>query len=241
MQLLRQAPRLILVHSPLTGPQAWRPAADLLAGDGWDVATPDLTGTVAGGPPYVVRQAEVIARAAAGRPVVLAGHSGAGPLLAVAGAHTGRVRKYVFVDAGLPTPGRNWLQTAPPELAAQLRGMADTQGGLPPWPQWWGEEVMAELVPDPDMRRQFVAGCPRLPLAMFAEVHPPAPGWPDAPGAYLQLSPAYREEADRARDLGWPVAELPGHHLTLLTDPAAVVQALRAEMASLERPDAADG
>ena len=205
------------------------------------MATPDLTGTVAGGPPYVARQAEVIARAAAGRPVVLAGHSGAGPLLAAAGARAGRVRGYVFVDAGLPTPGRNWLQTAPPELAAQLRGMADAHGRLPPWPQWWGEEVMAELVPDPDMRRQFVAGCPRLPLAMFGEVHPPAPGWPDAPGAYLQLSPAYREEADRARNLGWPVAELPGHHLTLLTDPAAVVQALRAELASLGRPDAADG
>jgi hypothetical protein len=64
---------------------------------------------------------------------------------------------------------------------------------------------MAELMGDPDLRRQFAAGCPPLPLAMFGEVHPPAPGWPDA-GAYLQLSHAYQEEADRARELGWPVA-----------------------------------
>jgi hypothetical protein len=40
--------------------------------------------------------------------------------------------------------------------------MADAQGWLPPWPQWWGEEVMTDLVPDPQMRRQFSAGCPRL-------------------------------------------------------------------------------
>jgi hypothetical protein len=91
----------------------------------------------------------------------------------------------------------------PPGLAAQLRKMADAQGWLPPWPQWWGEEALAELIPDPDVRRRFVAGCPRLPLAMFEEVHPPAPRWPDAPAAYLQLSEAYADPAAQARQRGW--------------------------------------
>ena len=139
------------------------------------VGVPDLTGTVAAGPPYCPRQAEVIARSASGGPVILIGHSGAGPLLAAAGALIGQVRGYVFADAGLPAPGQSWMDTVPPGLAAQLREMADAQGWLPPWPQWWGEQALAGLLPDPDVRRRFAAGCPRLPLAMFEEVHPPAP------------------------------------------------------------------
>jgi hypothetical protein len=219
--------RLLLVHSPLTGPQTWDAIAPHLAEPGRPVAIPDLTSTVAAGPPYGERQVELIARGAVGQPAVLVGHSGAGPLLAAAGARLGRVEGYVFVDAGLPSPGRAWTETAPPELADQLREMADANGWLPPWPQWWGEKAMAELVPDPAVRARFAAGCPRLPLAMFEETHPPAPGWPDAPCAYLQLSDAYEAEAARAAGLGWPVARLISHHLAPLTDPAGVAAAVR--------------
>jgi hypothetical protein len=69
------------------------------------VGVPDLTGTLAAGPPYCSRQAEVIASSAAAKPAILIGHSGAGPLLAAAGAIIEQVRGYIFVDAGLPTPG----------------------------------------------------------------------------------------------------------------------------------------
>ena len=175
--------RLLLVHSPLVGPTSWDLVASRLAEPGREVTIPDLTSTVAAGPPWCSRQAELIARAAAGRPAILVGHSGAGPLLAAAGAMIPQVRGYVFVDAGLPIPGQTWMDTAPPELAAQLREMADPDGWLPPWPRWWGDEVLAELLPDPEARRHFTAGCPRLPLAMFEEVHPPVPQWP-LPAAY---------------------------------------------------------
>ena len=221
------APRLLLVHSPLVGRESWELVAADLAGHGREVAVPDLTGTVAAGPPYCAAQAKVIAREAAGQPVILIGHSGAGPLLAAAGELIDDVRGYVFVDAGLPAPGQAWMETVPPELAAQLREMADPEGWLPPWSRWWGDEALAGLLPDPDTRRRFAAGCPRLPLAMFQEVHPPAPRWPAAPGAYLRLSEAYEDEAARARELGWPVAELISHHLALLTDPGPVAASLR--------------
>lgn len=216
--------RLVLVHSPLVGPDSWRPAAGVLAGRGYDIAIPDLTGTVAAGPPYCSRQAGAIAAGASGSPgpVVLIGHSGAGPLLAYAAGRVAGVRGFIFVDAGLPVPGQSWMDTIPAELAAQLRGMSDSEGWLPPWPQWWGEDELAELLPDAEARRRFAAGCPRLPLAMFQEVHPPLPGWPPAPGAYLLLSEAYQQEAERARGLGWPVSKLASHHLGLLTDPGCV-------------------
>jgi len=173
--------RLLLVHSPLVGRATWDLVAAGLAGRGYRVGVPDLAGTVAAGPPYCSRQAEVIASSASAKPLILIGHSRAGPVLAAAGALIEQVRGYIFVDAGLPTPGQNWMDTVPPDLAAQLREMADAQGWLPPWPQWWGEEALAGLIPDPEVRRHFAAGCPRLPLAMFEEVHPPVPQWPDAP------------------------------------------------------------
>jgi hypothetical protein len=221
------AARLVLVHSPLVGCAAWELVAADLAGSGYEVGVPDLTGTVTVGPPYCLRQARQIARSASGRPAILIGHSGAGPLLAAAGAIVGQVRGYIFVDAGLPMPGRAWMETVPPDLAAQVRGMADAEGWLPPWPQWWGDEALAELVPDPVVRQHFAAGCPRLPLAMFGEIHPLAPRWPDAPAAYLQLSEAYQDQAVRARELGWPVIEQMSHHLALLTEPGRVAGSLR--------------
>lgn len=128
--------RLLLVHSPLAGPATWDLVAAGLAGRGCLVGVPDLTGTAAAGPPYCSRQAEAAASSGPATPAILIGHSGAGPLLAAAGAIIEQARGYIFVDAGLPTPGQSWMETVPPGLAAQLREMADARGWLPPWPQW---------------------------------------------------------------------------------------------------------
>jgi pimeloyl-ACP methyl ester carboxylesterase len=220
--------RLLLVHSPLVGCGIWEPVARDLAGDGYGVTVPDLAGAVAAGPPYHLRQAQVIADSAAGQPAVLIGYSRAGPLLAAAGTMLGEgIRGYVFVDARLPAPGRSWMETVQPGLAARLREMAGPRGWLPPWPQWWDEEELAGFLPDPEVRRSFAAGCPRLPLAMVEEAYPPAPEWPDAPCGYLQLSGAYEDEAARARGLGWPVRQQLSHHLALLTEPGQVARELR--------------
>lgn len=221
-------PRLLLVHSPLVGCGTWEPIAEVLAGDGYAVTVPDLGGMVTGRPPYHSRQAQVISHSAGGQPAVLIGHSGAGPLLATAGMMLGeQARGHIFVDAGLPTPRRSWMETAPPDLAAQLRGMADSQGWLPPWSRWWGEEELAALLPDPVLRQRFAAGCPRLPLALFEEAHPLIPGWPNAPGGYLQLSEAYDGEAATAGELGWPVRKQLSHHLGLLTAPGQIASEIR--------------
>jgi pimeloyl-ACP methyl ester carboxylesterase len=228
--------KLLLVHSPLVGCASWEPVAADLAGRGYEVGVPDLSGAVAAGPPYHLRQAQVIADSAAGGPPILIGHSRAGPLLATAGTMLGDgVGGYVFVDARLPGPGRSWMETVQADLAARLRDMADPRGWLPPWPQWWGEEELAALLPDPAVRQHFAAGCPQLPMAMFEEIHPPAPGWPDAPGGYLQLSEAYAGEAARARELGWPVARQMSHHLALLTEPGLVAGSVHELVGQLRR------
>ena len=231
--------RLLLVHSPLVGCGTWAPVARDLAGDGYAVIVPDLAGAVAAGPPHHLRQARVIASCAAGQPVILIGHSRAGPLLPTAGAMLGEaVQGYVFVDARLPAPGRSWMETLTPGLAARLREMAGPQGLLPPWPRLWGEEEVAAVLPDPVVRQHFADGCRRLPLAMLDEVHPLAPGWPDAPTGYLQLSEAYEGEAARARELGWPVRQMLSHHLALLTDPGRVAREVGELIGAIQQPTA---
>ncbi|MHC6177584.1 alpha/beta fold hydrolase [Glutamicibacter sp. X7] len=208
----------LLVHSPLVGPATWDALAADLRADGHRVTIPDLRNTLEGGPPYCARQVAAAAAAADHERPVLVGHSGAGPLLPAIGSALGSVAGYVFVDAGLPTPGRSWADEAPPELVRQLRNMA-TEGWLPRWSRWWDSETLAQLVPDAELRARFDADCPRLPMAMFEESRPVVPGWPDAPCAYLQLSEAYREQAERGATLGWPVTTLASDHLALLTDP----------------------
>jgi hypothetical protein len=213
------------VHSPLVGPVTWDTLAPAIRALGHEVVVPDLTKMLASGPPYVARQVSAVAEAVAGRRTVLVGHSGAGPLLPAMGGALAAVDGYVLLDAGLPTPGRSWLDNAPADFAEHLLRLA-TDGWLPPWADWWGAEALAELLPDADLRTRFIAGCPRVPVAMLEEVRPAAAFWEASPCGYLRLSDGYRDEAERARALGWPVAEVTGHHLSMLTDPDAVAGAL---------------
>lgn len=218
--------QLMLVHSPLVGPATWQTLAPALRQRGHHVVVADLTPTLAAGPPFAPRQIDLIAQAAGRRPTVLVGHSGAGPLLGAAGERSGGiVEGYVFVDAGLPTPGRSWFEVVPPELATAVREMAQ-DGWLPPWSEWWSPDELAELVPDPELRERFAAACPRLPVAMFEEPLPPSPLWAGRRAAYLRLSDAYREASDQALDLGWPVRDLDGHHLSVLSQPDRVIDPL---------------
>ena len=49
------------------------------------------------------------------------------------------------------------------------------------------------------------------------------------------LSEAYRRPTERAKSLGWPVTELAGNHLAVLTDPELVVGNLLDLVRQLER------
>lgn len=220
--------RIVLVHSPLVGPSSWEPVASLLEEAGEEVRIPSLRATLEVGPPYFSPQVEIVAAALdAGTPATLAGHSGAGPLLLAAGTMAGSASRYLFVDAALPHPGRAWTETVSPELAGTVRRLAGRDGFLPSWATWWGEETMARLLPDRAVRERFVAGCPRLPLAMFEEAHRHgAKARPDTPAAYLRLSEAYDEEAAHCEAMGWPVERHEADHLALLNEPSMVAEAI---------------
>jgi pimeloyl-ACP methyl ester carboxylesterase len=229
------SPTLLFVHSPVVGPSTWTYTAEILQDKGFRCVVPDLTGVAASGPPYY----PALAQAAAATvdcgtgPVVVIGHSAAGVLLpAIAEAIGDRVRGAVFVDATLPQPGRSWLDTAPPPLAAQLRGLA-AGGLLPPWHEWFPPEALEELVPDPDRRQRLIDEIPRLPLAYFDEPAPPARFAPPVACALLRLGAPFDRAADKAERLGWWVARRDWDHLRMLTAPDAVADLIASAISAL--------
>lgn len=233
-------PRLILLHSPLLGPQSWRPTAAELARRGRSMLTPRLPPLleVTGGFYADLAAAAAAAIAAEGEePAILALHSAAGELApSIAAALGAALAGVIFVDAILPHPGRSWLDTAPAALREQLTAGAQ-QGLLPAWDGWWPPGALEKLAPDADLRAALIAELEPLPLAYFEEVAPEITF--DAPCAYLQLSGAYEEEGRRAVRLGWPVVRLPATHLAPATQPRAVATALETLTDRLcERADA---
>lgn len=214
----------VLVHAPALGPASWQPVADELAAAGRQVAVPSLTGLTDGGPPYAPRLAGQCAAqvAAAGRPVVLVVHSGAG-------AFAGRLapalsaRSVIFADAGLPAPAGP-TPVVDAAFLPYLRGIA-RDGIVPPWPEWFPEADPAELFPGDAARAAVLADARPLPLAFFEEAVPAA-GRPLPGPRYLLFSAGYQPAAAEARRRGWPVAERPGSHLHLLVRPAEVAAAI---------------
>lgn len=227
---------LVLVHSPLTGPEAWGRLPEVLRARGHEVAVVAVHDDDR--PPYasrfVARAALQLRTSAGSRPTVLVGHSGAGKLLPLVGAARRAARApvagYVFLDAGLPA-------ARPASRADLLRseGMDDADefvaglaaGGT--FPNWTDDDLR-ELVPDDELRAALVGSLRPRGHDFFAEPLPVAPDWPDAPCGLLRLSPAYDASARQARQRGWPVLDgpddRPGGHFAALVDPTSVADDL---------------
>ena len=219
------APRFVLLQSPLVGPLTWQGVAEELRSRGHAADTPawPRLSEIEGG--YYDALADSVAeelRRLDG-PLILVAHSGAGGLAGVLETRTPNVRGLILVDAIQPHPGRSWFDTAPAELAAQLRAGA-VMGSLPPWDQWWPPGALEKLVPEAAVREALIAELEPLPLAYFEEIAPLAAN--EVATAYLQLSGAYDNESQAAARYGWPLVRLPLHHLGMLTHPQAVAAAL---------------
>lgn len=213
-----------LFHSPLVGPSTWRWVAVQLDAAGHDVVVPDLRGAAATGDPAVL-----ITRAAAAVPEewpepLLVAHSGFGSLLpSVAEQVGGQNPRIMFVDAVLPpcqgtvTPSADFLE--------QLKVLA-IDGVLPRWSTWWGDGAMAALVPDPERRVELGAEMPEVPLAFFESTYELPSGWCETEGWYVLLSESYRDDAERARAMGWPTIERPGGHLDIVNDAGGIAETI---------------
>ena len=224
------AAALVLVHSPLVGPATWRPTADVLRARGHHVCLPALTPAIEAARPWWRTAAdEVVAAAAADlasdRPVVVAGHSAAGPRIpAIASALEGAgyaVVANLLVDAGMPFADRVPSAALPAEFVEHLDAIERSDGLLPPWPEWWPAELLEGIVPDAELRAEVVAECVPTPRALYDEPVPVPGRWPGAaPCAYLSFT--YEDDAREAERRGWFVGRADGHHLQPVVDPQGV-------------------
>jgi hypothetical protein len=210
-------PVLCLLPSPLLGPAVWRPVARQLAVDGWAVAeVPWMPVAPRTGPDVLETLVEAVP---GGRGAVLIPHSNAGLYVPAVTARR-RVAGYVFVDAGLPGHAGS-VPMIPPGLHEFLAGKADGNGALPPWTQWWDEDISG-LFPNAEVREEVEGEQHSVPLSYFREKLPVPSGWDDQPGAYLAFGDTYAAERAEAAARGWPVRTLPGEHLHMLIDPGQV-------------------
>lgn len=185
-------------------------------------------------PPYWIHHASSVfnslGNVSLSHPVVLVGHSGAGPFLPAARTRIQHpVHGYIFVDASLPgSDGAtrfDLFESA--EAAEQFRSRAK-DGCLPIWTDLVGlsTDELQRLIPDPSLRKRFTAELRALPLAVYEEPLPVPAEWPDVPCGYLLFSSVYRTNLEIARKAGWVCLELPGGHFHMLVDPIAVADTL---------------
>lgn len=222
-------PVFVLVHSPSVGPLTWTPVADRLRARGFQSAVPSLVDVADAAPPFWPRVVEDVTTAMSGldqgASVLLVAHSNAGLFVPQLVAHATRaVRGCLFVDAALPALADS-TPVAPAELLDFLRSKV-IDDRLPPWTQWWDEEDVAPMFPNPQVRAAVTAEEPRLPLAYYEQAVPVPAGWDDVPCGYLLFGPPYDEVATDARRRGWLVEELPGEHLHQIVDPDATADSL---------------
>ncbi len=211
-----------LVHSPMVGSECWRAVASVLQQSGFVARAIDYRGVR--GPDWYDGAAARISRQVGGleQPWFLALHSAAGALApAIVGAASTSPAAILFVDAILPHPRKSWLETAPPALAGRLRRLAVGRT-LPPWNRWFTADPAAQLIRDEDLRTQFEAGLPRLPLAYLEAAAPDGHLAAGHNVAFLRLSQAYEAEATRAEEIGWSVSRASMDHLAMITQPDKV-------------------
>ncbi len=216
--------KYFLLHSPVVGPTSWRWVSEELRSMGHEVEILVISpaATFRGWEEVVE---EVVVQVTGEDDAIFVAHSGAGPLLpTIVDRSKARGSSMVFVDAGLPATTTD-TPLMPGAFLKQLSAITE-DGLLPPWSEWFGPGVMALLIPDSNKRELIEFELPRIPLSYFYGSVPPVRKWPAERNGYVLLSDAYMDDAEEARRRGWPVVELFGEHLDLITKAPEVALAV---------------
>jgi hypothetical protein len=216
--------KYFLLHSPVVGPTTWKWVSEELRDMGHEaeilVIRPSATYR---GWKEVVD--EVVAQVTTKDRAIFVAHSGAGPLLpTIVDRSKARDCSMVFVDAGVPATTTD-TPLMPRVFLKQLSAITE-DGLLPPWSEWFGPGVMTSLIPDSSKRELIEVELPRIPLSYFYGSVPPVRKWPTERNGYVLLSDGYLDDAKEARRRGWPVIELLGEHLDLVTKAPEVAWAV---------------
>ncbi|MPZ56102.1 MAG: alpha/beta fold hydrolase [Rhizobiales bacterium] len=230
----------VLVHGAWHGGWCWNRVADRLAAAGHRVFTPTQTGlgerkhllSAAITPDTFIDDIVNVIDAEELDGVILVGHSFGGRSIAgVADRMPERLRRLVFLDAGLPESGKsNFEQLAPEVRDARIKAAQDFSGGLsmpPPKAAAFGVTDPADaawlerrLTPHPFATYS-------LPLVLK---NPIANG---VPATYIRcVAPAYPNTAKSAEyahsRADWQYLEIRTGHDAMVTAPAGLAEMLLA-------------
>ena len=215
--------KVLMIHSPLVGPMTLHPLAARLRELGFEAVVPDLREALTGPRPQW-RAIRDLALAAASSIDVIVAHSGAGVLTPLL-AEQLSPKVVAFVDAVVPGDGLSYRASDP--FIEFVDSLSHHGLMLPPWHEWWGDDVTARLIPDADLRRRIEADTPRVPRSFYDDPVPLPTGWMTRHGCcFLQLSPAYDDDCARAAAYEWPTARMDGQHLDVAVKPVAVGESL---------------
>ena len=214
---------VLMIHSPLVGPLTLGPLGAELCELGFEVVLPDLREGLMGPRPQW-RAILDLAIAAAESVDVIVAHSGAGVLMPLL-AEQLSPDVVAFVDAVVPGDALTYQASEP--FLEFVDSLSHDGPLLPPWHEWWGDDAMARLIPDGDLRRRIAADTPRMPRSFYDDPVPLPTGWMTRHGCcFLQLSPAYDDDRVRAETYEWPTARMTGQHLDVAVKPVAVGERL---------------
>jgi pimeloyl-ACP methyl ester carboxylesterase len=237
-------PTIVLVHGAWADGSSWSTISVELQSQGFTVQTPpNLLRGVAGDAAYV---ASFIEQRTTG-PVVLVGHSYGGVVITNAGAAGGDVQALVYVNAFIPDVGEtvfdilggsgSALDVPDPTSVLDLVGYpgapeGDVDAFLKPSTV---HDSFAQDLPEAD--RWLIAASQR-PIALGANIGPTeSTAWATIPswaviGTEDRVIPAatQRSMAERA---GSTVSEVEASHVSMVSRPAATLDAILAAAASI--------
>lgn len=238
-------PTIVLVHGAWADGSSWNAVSTALTADGYTVHTPpNLLHGVPGDSAYI---ASFLAQRTAG-PVVLVGHSYGGVVITNAGLGGGDVKALVYVNAFIPDEGESVFDILGGSGSAldspDPTGILEL-AGYPGAPEGDAEafltaktvnESFAQDLPQAD--RDLITSSQR-PIAFAANIGPTTnPAWKSIPswavlGTEDLVIPigTLRSMAERA---GSTVTEVPGSHVSMVSNPQATIDAIKAAASSLE-------
>jgi hypothetical protein len=145
----------------------------------------------------------------------------------------GRVKHITVVEASLP-PRAGFAEPAPSWLRSRLAGIA-VDATLPKWSEWWDEDPMEKLIPNPARRSLVEDELATLPLDYFDHVVPVPEHWSEQGRcSYLWFGRGHAPDAEQASRRGWPVRHIAGRDLTMVVRPKDVAKELSWATAGLE-------
>lgn len=159
--------------------------------------------------------------------VILVGHSYSGMVVAgVVERRPERIRTRVHLDAFLPRSGEAAINLLPQRIAHHYRESVSGPGFgwlIPPR----SLEVLG--VTDGDDLAWLAPRLTPQPWATYTEAVTLSTRAPDVPGVYVECTSwmrVFTPQAQRARELGWPVHELETGHEAMVTAPEPLARFL---------------